>query len=67
MKIEVKLKPFTVPNFALAETKTSEAPPSFPLADLSVEALDELCTRFRRDVFNKVGRRDPDLDRPRQG
>lgn len=66
MKIEVKLKPFTVPNFVIGITGTSEAPPSFPIADMTAEALDDLCTQFRRDVFKKAEKHDPDLDRPKQ-
>lgn len=60
MKMEVKLKPFVVPNFVIGTTGTSESPPSFPIADISVEALDELCAQFRRDVFKKAGKPAPD-------
>lgn len=73
MKIEVKLKPFVVPNFVnvdMGPGKREDGPqslPSFPLAELSAEALDELCTTFRRDIFDKAAKRDPEWDRPRQG
>lgn len=67
MKIEVKLKPFTVPNFVIEITGTHEAPSSFPIADLTVDALDELCTKFRRDVFKKAGKHDPNCAHTRAG
>ena len=65
MEHHFTLKPFQVPNFALAmmppgarQDGFKEAP-SFPLADLSVETLDGLCKQFRADVFAKAGKLDP--------
>lgn len=72
MEIKVKLRPFTVPNFVLAETSTRPRaeefgePPSFPLADVDAEALEALCVQFRADIFKKAGKTDPDHARPRQ-
>lgn len=62
MKIEIKLKKFLVPNFVLLESKPQPrqdgffiAPDkSFPLSDLNYDTLDELCTTFRREAFEKA-------------
>ena len=61
----VKLRPFTVPNFVLAEGPAYsriEGPPasmSYRLADLETETLAALCDDFRRSVFEKAGKADP--------
>lgn len=62
MKIQIKLQPFTVPNFVLEVMKPGcrqdgfHAATTHPLSDLSDEALAELCDDFRREVFRKAGR-----------
>jgi hypothetical protein len=52
VKHEIKLKPFKTPNFALVEG----AETTIPLADLSTQTLDAMCTQFRLDVFAKAGK-----------
>lgn len=56
MNHSVKLRPFQTPNFAIADINpTAGEAPKFPLSDLSVETLSELCEQFRAEVFSRVG------------
>lgn len=61
MRHTITLRPFTVPNYALPmkTAPVDEQREAIPLRDLSSETLDELCTRFRMDVFKKAGKVDP--------
>jgi len=65
MKINIEIKPFIVPNFVVAKTKTRlqqegfVSSPSWPLSEVDPEILDELCEQFRLDVFRKAGVQDP--------
>lgn len=56
MKYEVKLRPFSVPNFVIADWPSKDVdvrrdvnPPSLSLKDVSAESLEELCIQFRKD------------------
>ena len=65
--IELKLKPFTTPNFILVE----EPPKSrhlgfqegrkFSLTEIGALELSALCDKFRSDIFKKAGKTDPSL------
>ena len=61
----VKLRPFTVPNFVMAEGPAYsriEGPPasmSYRLEELDAETLAALCDGFRQRVFEKAGKADP--------
>ena len=63
--IEVKLKPFKVPNFVLteAEVKPSQEGmtevPKYALSELSVDTLEALCEEFVKSVFEKAGKSKP--------
>jgi len=63
--IEVKLKPFSVPNFVLteAEPKPREEgmtePPKYALSELNPETLEALCEQFTNEVFRKAGKSRP--------
>lgn len=63
--ILVSLRPWTVPNFASIEMPPrprQDGPheaPSLPLAEIPAVALSDLCDDFRREVFRKAGKRDP--------
>ena len=65
VRIEIDLKPFTVPNFVVAVKTPGEKQDgfnegrSFALADLDSETLLELCNDFRDEVFKKAGRELP--------
>lgn len=65
--IPLRLRPFTTPNFVMAEMPPRPKQegvkelPSFALHELSVETLDELCGQFRAEVFAKAGKKDPRL------
>ncbi len=65
MKHEVKLKPFSVPNYVIQVTsaiprqkKWSEAP-VYHLSELSEETLTAMCDEFRDGVFAKAAQGDP--------
>ena len=63
--IEVKLKPFQVPNLVLTEAEPkprqegmTEAP-KYALSELDSETLEALCEQFTKAVFEKAGKRRP--------
>jgi hypothetical protein len=64
MKVELKLKPFQVPNYVISEQPSTlrqegfQEPPKFELRELSELALSQLCDEFRRKVFEKAGKVD---------
>jgi hypothetical protein len=60
--IEVKLRPFTVPNFVIAESDTAAAKDdgvSYPISALDAATLDQMCSDFRDGVFKKAGKQQP--------
>ena len=64
--IEIKLKPFTTPNYVLVDESAkpkdqgfSESK-KFSLSELDAATLSSLCDEFRREVFKKAGKREPD-------
>lgn len=65
MKVELKLKPFQVPNYVFSEhppilrQEGFQESPKFALNELSEESLSELCDQFRTDIFRKAGKADP--------
>ena len=60
--IEVKLKPFTVPSFVLADEPPKERQEGFSegrkyaLHELSAETLEALCWKFKQEIFAKAGK-----------
>lgn len=64
VNIEIRLKPFRVPNFVLAD-KDSADPSNdtkFALADLDANTLEALCEDFTREIFRKAGKERPERD-----
>ncbi len=63
--IEVKLKPFQVPNFVLTEAEAKprqegmQEVPKYSLAELDAETLEKLCDEFVISVFKKAGKQQP--------
>lgn len=60
--IEVRLRPFIVPNFVIAESDTAAAKDdgvSYPLTAIDAETLDRMCSEFRDAVFKKASRQQP--------
>lgn len=63
--IEVRLKPFTVPNFVIAETEARPRQEGVSLAQqyrlsaLDPETLERLCEEFTNAVFKKAGKQRP--------
>lgn len=54
-KIEIDLKPFTVPNFVVPEVGGD----GLPLSVLDSLTLDRMCREFRASVFQKAGKEMP--------
>ena len=58
--LKVKLQPFKVPNYVLAEVPFGrreegiQEGPKYSLEDLDAETLDRLCDEFRNAVFLKA-------------
>lgn len=65
MHISVPLRPFSIPSFVIAVAQPrprQEGPtlsPSWPLSDLDVTTLSDMCDQFRADIFKKAGKTDP--------
>ena len=65
VQIEVTLKPFKVPNFAIAEhpirprQEGMQESVQYSLSELSSEALAALCEQFTVGVFEKAGKQRP--------
>lgn len=63
--IEVKIQPFQVPDFVLAETEAKlkqegmVETPKYALSELSADTLEELCEEFKKSVFEKAGKGRP--------
>ncbi len=67
--IDIELKPFTVPNFVIADNDLTARQegcehPKFPLQALSSETLQRLCDQFAREVFKKAGKSPPPQEAP---
>lgn len=64
MEIKLKLKPFLVPRFVIAESPPGKRQdeykelPSFPLSALDPETLGRMCDEFRRSIFSAAGKAD---------
>lgn len=61
IKLKVNIKPFSVPNYVVAEAEArprqegfSEMP-SIHLSDLDADTVHKLCDDFTRAVFKKAG------------
>lgn len=60
--IEVKLKPFTVPNYVIVDAdpvprqEGFQEAPKYALKDLPAETLEALCEVFTEGVFKKAGK-----------
>ena len=65
INIKVKLMPFRVPNYVIAEQELGSRndgfreAPKYHLSQLDSETLDRLCDEFRSEVFKKSGKRMP--------
>lgn len=63
--MQIKLKPFQTPNFAIQEVPPTTrqegftAAPSWPLSDVDAPTLAQMCDEFRAEVFRKAGKDDP--------
>lgn len=54
--IEIKLKPFTVPDFALEKQEGFNQGRKYALHELDAETLEALCWKFKQEVFAKAGK-----------
>lgn len=62
--MNVKLKSFLTPNFVLQEVLARprqegfQECPKYPLSEVDLESLSDLCDQFRKEVFEKAGKQD---------
>jgi hypothetical protein len=63
--INIKLKPFSTPNFVVLEMPTkprqdgfSSDGSSIPISEVDATVLSALCDDFRAEVFRKAGKAD---------
>jgi hypothetical protein len=63
--LQVELQPFQTPDFVRAVGEPGlkqdgmQEFPGYPLSDLDPLTLDQLCRRFRNEVFLKAGKAQP--------
>ncbi len=63
--IEIKLKPFTVPNFVLVDEDRRLRQEgviesrNFHLSEIDECTLSKMCNDFRNEVFKKAGKNPP--------
>ena len=61
----LNLKPIRTPNYVLSETESSprqeglKEAPKFHISELPADAISQLCDKFRADMFEKAGKKDP--------
>lgn len=68
LTIDLEIQDFKTPNFVVPVQKIGkredgpglELSQSIPLRDVPAELLDKLCKNFRREVFRKAERQDPE-------
>ena len=56
VSVTIKVKPFRVPNYVLADKKTADPAndTKLKLEDLDTATLNKMCDEFKREVFNKA-------------
>lgn len=61
LKVDVKLQPFSVPNYVTMLGYVDGAGNNLPksLRSLEPKILSQLCDQFREEVFKKAGKNDP--------
>lgn len=60
--MKIQFRPWIIPNHAIQEIPgQTVAPPCWRLENLDEETLSELCDNFRRGVFKKAGKKDPNI------
>lgn len=73
IKIKVRLRPFRVPNYVLADEKARpkengfQEPMNFHLSAIDADALSDMCHEFRANVFKKAMQADPDKHKALKG
>jgi hypothetical protein len=66
MKLTLRLKPFSVPNYVVIEAPAKPRQEgfrpeenSFPLSEVEASELSDMCDLFRAKVFQKAEKKDP--------
>ena len=65
--IEIKLKPFKTPNYALVDEDAKPREEGFSegrkfhLSELDACTLSRMCNDFRKEVFKKAGKQEPPI------
>lgn len=57
--MNIKTKPFSVPNFCLEDKEFPLERRGFHLSEMDPEELSAKCDEFRAGVFAKAGKKDP--------
>jgi hypothetical protein len=66
--IQLKLKPWMAPNFAVPERPPGRREDGvhfdtgIPISSLPVDVLSQMCDDWRAEVFRKAGKKDPRHD-----
>jgi hypothetical protein len=61
-KIELNLKPFSVPNFVVYDGfAAGSQKDSVPIELLAEETLEQMCREFVTSVYKKAGKKNPPM------
>lgn len=67
MNINIKLKPFSVPNLVLEDAPPSKSYVtdinSYAINLVDADDLSRMCDEYRKNVFQKAGKTDPRLQK----
>lgn len=58
-RIQLPLKAWTVPNFVVVDSNSTEQPLAIPLRECDPLTLAQMCDHFRQAVFAKAEQDDP--------
>ena len=68
MEMKVRLQPFQTPNYVISESKQGlrqdgiVESPKWHIKEVDEKTLSEMCDQFRKDIFEKAGKRDPNIE-----
>ena len=65
VKVEIDLKPFSLPNYVVAVDDGDGKDRSFPISVLDSATLDGMCEDFRVAMFKKAGKQLPPIEAER--
>lgn len=66
--MKIKLNPIIIPDYVIEVARVGQRqdgivePNKWHIRDIDETTLSDLCDQFRRDIFEKAGKNDPNID-----